>query len=115
MAYSMEYSIQKNDIDPLSNIGRAPISILISFIRNPHACSQATKTIGILELKAIVNILMHCVRHLREEAINLLTYALQNVINTIKQPFQYAINSCNKKYSNISKQTLKCKTQVLLF
>ena len=35
---------------------------------------------------------MHCVRHLQEEATNLLTYTLQNVINTIKQPFEHAIN-----------------------
>ena len=78
------------------------VSVLISLIRNPHACSQATKTIAISELKAIVNILMHCVQHLQEEATNLLTYTLQNVINTIKQPFEHAIDSCNKNYSNIS-------------
>ena len=60
-----------------------PVPVLISLIQNPHACSQATETVAILKPKAIVNIFMHCVQHLQKVATNVLTYTLQNIINTI--------------------------------
>ena len=82
-----------------------PVPVLISLIWNPHACFQATETVAILEPKAIINIFIHCVWHLQKIATNVLIYTLQNIINTIKQPFEHGIDSCNKNYSNISNQT----------
>ena len=62
MLSSREYTIQKNHIDPLGNIGKACIGFHFAY---PKSSSHMNSRIS--EPKPVVNNITHCFRHLQKK------------------------------------------------
>ena len=87
--------------------------VLISLIQNPHACSQATETVGILKPKAIVNISTHSVWHLQQEATNISTIMLKAQSHKRQECLQLYIVVTNKHIDIKGTITLKAQSQIV--
>ena len=86
-----------------------PVSILISLIRNPDACSDATQVVHISKLKPVVNISMSSFRYLqkRQKSINFTVLSKYKGLHT-------AMNSLHRLSShNWNMYYIKCFVQNL--